>query len=143
MILLRPLLRSATTNDSLRIQELLQLTGLWVDGLDWSELQGWFVAEHKSVVIGALQVLMGKPLGVILYIVVDPEYHSSGVGLALTHLAEHLLAINGSDGTLGFSNAPEFINMAERRNYIETGDEFKVFIRRNWRGRKDENKDIQ
>lgn len=139
MIIRHPAIRLATSDDSPRIQELLRLTGLWVDGLDWSELQGWFVAEHHELVIGALQVLPGKPLSVILYIVVDPKYYSSGVGLALTLFAERLSGARGSDGTLGFSNVPEFISMAEKRNYRETAGDFKVFIRRNWRGVKSEN----
>ena len=114
MICRKPSIRHATNFDSPRIQEMLQANDLWVDGLDWSELSGWFVAEHKSQVVGATQILHGKPCGCIMYITVDPEYIGSGVGLALWQFAKLMLGIKGADAILTFTTNEWIIRKADK-----------------------------
>lgn len=127
----------AVDADSPRIQELLKLNKLWVDGLDWSALQGWLIATHKDVIVGAVQVLFGKPLGVIAYLVVDPAYHNSGVGYPLIKAAEALLKINGTDAMTGFTDRPEMQKILKRYKCTPVG-EFTTYIKRIYRGKKEE-----
>jgi len=138
MILRRPPIRPAVAADSPRVQELVQVNDLWVDGLDWSELQGWFVAEHKGQVVGAIQMLLGKPLGVMLYLVVDPLYHNTGIGYALAKFSEWVLCMNNSDGYVGFTDRDEFRAIATKYKATQIGD-FTTFIKRIRQGTENEN----
>lgn len=132
MIIHRPRIRRATVVDSPRLQELFKANDLWIDGLDWSELQGWYVAERKGQIIGAVQVLLGKPLGVILYVMVDPEFHNTGVGPQLIRFAEVVLHMNDSDGWVGVTNRDDVASMGKRFGCTELYD-VTMFGKRIWR----------
>ena len=134
MIIRHPKIRIASVADAPAIQELLKNNGLWVGGLDWSELEGWFVAEHKGLVIGAFQVLPGKPLGVFLYLVLSLEYHASGAGYHLFKAAEAALLAMGCDGWLGLTSDDNVLDMSRRLGATETGT-FRIMIKRIWRNR--------
>ncbi|MGH9876238.1 MAG: GNAT family N-acetyltransferase [Nitrososphaerales archaeon] len=114
MICLKPTIRPATDADSERIQELLKANGLWVDGLDWTHLQNWYVAEHKDRTVGAVQILPGRPVGCLMYITVDSEYIGSGVGFILWQFSKALLAAQGSDCVFAFTNNDWILNAADR-----------------------------
>ena len=104
MICRKPIIREATNEDSPRIQEMLKGNGLWVDGLDWSYLEGWYVGLHKGEVVGATQILPGKPCGCIMYITVDSEYIGSGLGYVLWQFAKAMLGVRGCDAILAFTD---------------------------------------
>lgn len=129
MILLHPKIRFADDADSPRIQELLKDNNLWVDGLDWSALQGWIVAEHNGEVVGAVQILLGKPLSALLYLVLDLKYHNSGVGCALTLAGASVVRLNNSDGCVGFTDRPEIQSLAIKNGATLIG-EFTAYIKR-------------
>lgn len=66
-------IRIAQNEDGPRIGELARQSGFTVDGLDWSEVHPfWLVAEDEKV-IGALQVILAKPIGWLEMLVLDPN----------------------------------------------------------------------
>ena len=65
-------IRLATNADGPEIGELVEAGGFRVDGIDWSDIEPyWLVAENGAGIIGCLQVLPGKPIGRIEFLVVD------------------------------------------------------------------------
>lgn len=65
--------RIAQNSDGPRIGELARHSGFTVDGLDWSEVHPfWLVAEDEKI-IGALQVILAKPIGWLEMLVLDPD----------------------------------------------------------------------
>ena len=134
MIVRFPNIRAATSLDVPRIEEMLRAARLWVDGLDWSELDGWFVAEHKNKVVGAMQILKGKPLSCFAYNVVSSEYNGSGVGIALASFGQSVLSLYGADGIFMVTANEQLKKHAKRLNVACTGD-FTMYIRRipKWR----------
>ena len=134
MIVRYPKIRKAMLQDTSCIEEMLRAAHLWVDGLDWSELDGWFVAEHKNKVVGAMQILKGKPLSCFAYNVVSSEYNGSGVGAALAAFAQSLLSLYGADGMFMVTQNEQLKKHAERLNVACTG-EFTMYIKRipKWR----------
>ena len=66
-------IRVAQNDDGPRIGELARHSGFTVDGLDWSEVHPfWLVAEDEKI-IGALQIILAKPIGWLEMLVLDPE----------------------------------------------------------------------
>ena len=66
-------IRIAQNEDGPRIGELAKQSGFTVDGLDWSEVHPfWLVAEDEKIV-GALQIILAKPIGWLEMLVLDPE----------------------------------------------------------------------
>ena len=66
-------IRIAQNEDGPRIGELAKQSGFTVDGLDWSEVHPfWLVAEDEKI-IGALQIILAKPIGWLEMLVLDPE----------------------------------------------------------------------
>lgn len=64
--------RAAQNSDGPRIGELAKQSGFPVDGLDWSEVSPWWmVAEDDGKVIGAIQVMLAKPIGWLEMLVMD------------------------------------------------------------------------
>lgn len=55
-------IRAATNADGERIGWLTWQAGFTIDGVDWSCVEpNWLVAEHDGRIVGAVQVLPGKP----------------------------------------------------------------------------------
>lgn len=67
-------IRLAQDADGPRIGELARHSGFTVDGLDWSEVHPfWLVAEREGEVIGAIQIILAKPIGWLEMLVLAPE----------------------------------------------------------------------
>lgn len=65
-------IRIATDADGRAIGDLVWRGGFRVDGIDWSDIGPyWLVAENGAGIIGCLQVLPGKPIGRLEFLVVD------------------------------------------------------------------------
>lgn len=65
-------IRLAQNEDGPRIGELARQTGFSID-LDWSEVHPfWLVAEDEKI-IGALQIILAKPIGWLEMLVLDPD----------------------------------------------------------------------
>jgi N-acetylglutamate synthase-like GNAT family acetyltransferase len=64
--------RLATNADGPRIGELLTGMG-FRDALDWSDIAPyWLVAEEEGRIIGAVQTVLGKPVGWMELLSIDP-----------------------------------------------------------------------
>ena len=65
-------IRLATNADGPAIGNLVEAGGFRVDGIDWTEVEPyWLVAENGVGIVGCLQVLPGKPIGRLEFLVVD------------------------------------------------------------------------
>lgn len=65
-------IRLAQNKDGPRIGQLAKHSGYTVD-LDWSEVHPfWLVAEDDKIV-GALQIILSKPIGWLEMLVLDPD----------------------------------------------------------------------
>jgi hypothetical protein len=66
-------IRLAQDADGPRIGELARASGFGVEGIDWSEVHPfWLVAEDEKIV-GALQIILAKPIGWLEMLVLDPD----------------------------------------------------------------------
>ena len=73
-MLTRTAVRQAQGFDIPAIMDLLKANELLVDGLDWSEIDNtWWVVVHRGTIVGCVQVLIGKPLGTVNCLAVDPN----------------------------------------------------------------------
>jgi hypothetical protein len=65
-------IRLAKNEDGPRIGDLARQTGFSID-LDWSEVHPfWLVAEDDKIV-GAIQIILAKPIGWLEMLVLDPD----------------------------------------------------------------------
>ena len=68
------MIRLATNEDGPRIGELARQSGFTVDGLDWSEVHPfWLVAERGGEIVGAIQIILAKPIGWLEMLVLEPD----------------------------------------------------------------------
>ena len=129
--------RPARNADIPFIMDLLSVNDLLVEGLDWSDIgTDWWVTVHHGAVIGCVQVLMGKPLGVVNCLAVDPRFHGSGVGVQLIKTAEIILGAMGCDGYLASTSNELIKNKADRLGITDLG-EVNIFVKRVFRYAKD------
>jgi GNAT superfamily N-acetyltransferase len=120
--------------------DLLSENDLMIGGLDWSDIgDDWWVAIHKDDIVGCVQVLFGKPLGVINFLAVDPKFHKSGLGVQLFRWAEILLSASNCDGFLAATYTEAIINRAEDLGLTKLGQP-TVFVKRVYRYAKDSQK---
>ncbi len=66
--------RLAQDADGSRIGELARHSGFTVDGLDWSEVHPfWLVAEREGEIVGAIQIILAKPIGWLEMLVLESD----------------------------------------------------------------------
>jgi len=59
-----PIITIATNDEGDQVQALVESNGFHVDGIDWSDIQPWWlVAKQDEEIIGTIQVCPGKPIG--------------------------------------------------------------------------------
>ena len=97
--------------------------------MDWTEAEGWLVAEHQGAIIGAIQILMGKPMAHVGHLAVLPRYEKQGPAAWLALAAEQLLANSGADAVTGMIMNDELMPLAIRRGATHTGTA-QVFMKR-------------
>jgi len=100
-------IRIAQNLDGPRIGELAKHSGFTVDGLDWSEVHPfWLVAEDEKV-IGALQVILAKPIGWLEMLVLDPDLAELARARAVKQLASAgMTALKGFGSQLVMFSVP-------------------------------------
>lgn len=129
-MLTRTKFRSARKSDIPFIIDLLNVNDLLIKGLDWSEIDDtWWVAVHRDEIVGCVQVLPGKPLGVVNFLAVEPKFHKSGLGVQLIKTAEILLGMAGCDGFLSATTEQAIINRAIDLGLTGLG-ETNLFVKR-------------
>ena len=66
--------RLAQDDDGPRIGELARASGVGVEGIDWASVHPfWLLAERDGAVIGAIQIILAKPIGWLEMLSLDPE----------------------------------------------------------------------
>ena len=66
-------IRIAQNSDGPRIGELARHSGFTVNGLDWSEVHPfWLVAEREGKVVGAINLILSRPIGWLEILSLDP-----------------------------------------------------------------------
>ena len=132
-MLTRTQFRRATKHDTPFIMDLLGANDLLVKGLDWTDIgDTWWVAVHRDEIVGCVQVLLGKPLGCVNCLAVDPKFHGSGIGVQLIKTAEILLGLEGCDGYLASTNNVAIKRRADRLGITDLG-EVNIFVKRVFR----------
>ena len=136
-MLTRTKVRQAKKADTPFIIDLLSANDLLIGGLDWSDIGiDWWVAVHQDEIVGCVQVLPGKPLGIVNFLAVDPKFHGSGVGVQLIKTAEILLGIAGCDGFISATDNEVIIKKAEKLGITGLGPT-NLFVKRVFRYAKD------
>ncbi len=66
--------RVATNEDGPRIGELAASSGFAIEGIDWSRVHPfWLVAEREGEIVGAIQIILAKPIGWLEMLVLEPD----------------------------------------------------------------------
>ncbi len=128
--MLRPKIRWANPSEGPQVEKLLLDNYLCPRGVDWSSIEGWMVATHRDTIIGAIQVLPGKPLGHIGFLVVNEAQQNSGAGYFLWKAAERWLGHQGIDGYTGMTSNPVVKKAVIKSNGIVFGDPVEVVMKR-------------
>ncbi len=133
--MLKPSIRWASPNEGPQIEAMAVKEGLCPAGINWSHVEGWMVAVHGEAVIGAIQVLPGKPLGHIGFVVIDEQHQNSGAGYWLWKAAERWLGHQGIDAYTGITNTPVVLKAITKSGGIVFGEPvnylFKRVVQRN------------
>jgi len=132
-MLTRTKFRRARKADTPFIIDLLSANDLVCQGLDWSDIgDTWWVAVHKDEIVGCVQVLFGKPLGVVNFLAVEPKFHRSGVGVQLIKTAEILLSVADCDGYMAGTSTEAIIKRSKDLGLTSLG-EVTIFVKRVFR----------
>jgi len=99
-------IRIAENVDGKTIGELAWSCGFTVDGISWEDIYPyWLVAEISGSIVGAIQVLPGKPVGRVEMLSVDRSLRKRDRGavvMALLYQALAVLELGGSTLASGF-----------------------------------------
>ncbi len=101
-------IRLATNDDGGRIQELLTEGGFTVEGLDWSDIEPyWLVAEEEQI-IGCIQIILAKPVGWLEFLGLEPSLGKKRKARAMKALVSHGAALlKGFGAQLAMGTVPE------------------------------------
>ena len=116
--------RLARDADGSAIAGLARRGGFEIDGLDWSDIEPyWLVAGDRERIIGALQIILGKPIGWLEILVVDKELDHRMTAIAVKALVERgmtLLAGFGASAVMGSvpDDLRDYMDVIERRGGV-------------------------
>jgi hypothetical protein len=103
---MKPTLRIAENADGKAIGELAWSAGFTVEGVNWEDIYPyWLVAELHGGIVGAIQVLPGKPVGRLEMLCVDKSLRKRDRGkvvMALLYQALAVLELHGAKFASGF-----------------------------------------
>ncbi len=81
--------RLAQDADGPRIGELARASGFAVEGIDWSHVHPfWLVAERDGEVIGAIQIILARPIGWLEMLSLDPDLGRRDQAMAVKALVQ-------------------------------------------------------
>jgi hypothetical protein len=87
-------IRLATDDDGPRIAGLLAASGFTIDGLDWSEVYPyWLVSEEGGAITGCVQIVMGRPIGGLERLSLDPDMGRRAKARTVKALVSHGAAL--------------------------------------------------
>ena len=119
--------RLATDDDGPRVGELARDSGFGVDGIDWSHVHPfWLVAERDGEVVGAIQIILSRPIGWLEMLSVAREISHREQAMAVKALVERgllSLKVFGAQLAMGVapSEMPGYQRILEKRGAVDTG----------------------
>lgn len=119
--------RLAADADGPRIGELARASGFAVEGIDWSHVWPfWLAAELDGRVIGAIQIILTKPIGWLEMLSVDPELDTRGKALAVKALVSFgAMSLKHFGAQMAMGTVPaeltRYIRVLEKRGVVDTG----------------------
>jgi len=121
---MKPVVRVAKNADGPRIGELGQAQGFPIEGLDWSDIEPyWLVAESEGIVVGAIQLCLAKPFGWLEMLFIDRTLTQQGQAKVMKALVGRGLvsiAAFGAQLALGTvsSSQPAWRRILKRRGGV-------------------------
>ena len=118
--------RLAHDEDGPRIGELARASGFGIDGIDWSSVHPfWLVAEKDGEMIGAVQLILAKPIGWIEMLVLDADLTTRQQAMAVKTLVDRsLLSLKVFGAQLAMWSVPHelkgYKRVLERRGAVVT-----------------------
>ncbi len=119
-------IRLAQNEDGPRIGELARASGFGVEGIDWSSVHPfWLVAERDGEMVGAVQIILAKPIGWIEMLVLDPNLTRREQVMAVKALIDRsLLSLKVFGAQLAMWSVPHelegYKRVLERRGAVVT-----------------------
>ena len=120
-------IRLAQNEDGPRIGELAKASGFGVEGIDWSSVHPfWLVVERDEEVIGAIQIILSKPIGWLEMLSLDPDLTHREQAMAVKTLVERgLISLRAFGAQVARGTVPfklgGYKRILERRGAIVTG----------------------
>ena len=120
-------IRLAQDSDGPRIGELARASGFGVDGIDWGSVHPfWLAAELDGRVIGAIQIILSKPIGWLEMLSLDPDLSHREQAIAVKALVERgLIALKHFGAQLAMGVVPSemagYERILEKRGAVDTG----------------------
>ncbi len=120
-------IRLAKDDDGQRIGELARASGFAIEGIDWSSVYPhWLVAEHKGELVGAIQVILSKPVGWLEILSVDPDLPHRKKALAVKELTNYgMLSLKAFGSQLVMGVIPNELESYQRvvlkRGFVDNG----------------------
>ncbi len=133
-------IRLAQNEDGPRIGELARASGFGVEGIDWSQVHPfWLVAERETPtrgesVIGAIQIILAKPIGWLEMLSLDPDLTHREQAMAVKALVlrgKLSLRVFGAQIVMGVvpSEMAGYMRILEKRGAVDTGSGHTFAIR--------------
>lgn len=120
-------IRLAQDDDGPRIGELARASGFGVEGIDWSSVHPhWLVAERDGAVIGAIQIILARPIGWLEMLSLDPDLSHRDQAMAVKALVERgTIALKHFGAQLAMGVVPSemvgYQRILEKRGAVDTG----------------------
>ena len=120
-------IRIAENVDGKTIGELAWSCGFTVEGISWEDIYPyWLVAEISGSIVGAIQVLLGRPIGRIENLCYDRSLRKrdqAAVVSGLVYQALAVLTLHGAQFASGFipERFTEYLRVLESRGGESTG----------------------
>lgn len=120
-------IRLAEDADGPRIGELARASGFGVEGIDWTSVHPhWLAAELDGRVVGAIQIILSKPIGWLEMLSLDPDLTPREQAMAVKALVERgLLSLKVFGAQLAMGVVPSemvgYQRILERRGAVDTG----------------------
>ncbi len=124
--------RLAQDADGPRIGELARASGFGVEGIDWASVHPfWLVAERDGEVIGAINIVLSKPIGWLEMLSLDPDLSHRDQAMAVKALVERgAIALKVFGAQMAMGTVPEelgeYRQVLRKRGVVDTGSGFTM-----------------
>ena len=133
---MEPRSQYAKTADGARIGALARASGFALEGVDWTAgvHPHWLVAERDGEVVGAIQIILSKPIGWLEMLSLDPELSRRQKALAVKALIlSGAASLRGFGAQMAMGTVSEemarFRRILKKRGVVDTGSGFVMAMR--------------